>query len=57
VKWVTINKLVELSGYTENGIRGKKKSGVWLINKHLIKAPDGRVLFNQKAISEWMEGN
>jgi len=56
IKWITINKLSELTGYTENAIRAKIKTGVWLMKKHWLKAPDGRILFNPKAINEWVEG-
>ncbi|MDY6994878.1 MAG: excisionase [Pseudomonadota bacterium] len=55
IGWVTVKKLVELSGYTENAIRAKTKKGVWLKDKHWRKAPDGRIVFNLKEIQAWME--
>lgn len=55
IKWVTIKKLAELSGYTEDAIRAKKKKGMWLKDKHWRKARDNRVLFNVKEIEIWME--
>lgn len=56
IRWVTICKLSQDSGYSENAIRAKIKTGVWLSDKHWRKAPDGRVLFNPEAINEWVEG-
>ena len=29
MKWVLINKLIELIGYTRDAIYAKKKTGVW----------------------------
>jgi len=57
MKWVTVKKLSEMSGYTDDAIRAKKQKGVWLIDKHWTKAPDNKVLFNPKAIDDWVEGN
>ena len=56
LQWITINKLAETMGYSENAIRAKIKKGVWLMEKHWRKAPDGRILFNPDAINEWVEG-
>ncbi len=54
--WITIQKLSDMTGYSENAIRGKKKKGVWRENQHWRKAPDGRILFCPKAIEAWVEG-
>lgn len=54
-KWVTIKKLVELTGYTEYAVRAKTKKGVWHMGQHWRKAKDGRILFNVKEIETWME--
>jgi hypothetical protein len=55
VKWVLINKVVELVGYTDDAIRSKIKKGVWLCDVHWKKAPDGRLHFNIEAIQKWIE--
>ncbi len=55
MKWVLINKVVELIGYTDDAIRSKIKNGVWLKGIHWIKAPDGRIHFNIEAIQKWIE--
>ncbi len=56
MKWVTIKKLANLTGYTEDAIRAKIKKGVWIYGKHCHKAPDNRILFNTKEIELWIEG-
>jgi len=56
MKWVTIKKLANLTGYTEDAIRAKTKKGVWLCEQHWRKAPDNRILFNTKEIELWIEG-
>ncbi len=56
MKWVLINKVVELIGYTDDAVRSKIKNGVWLKDVHWVKAPDGRILFNIEAIQLWIEG-
>lgn len=55
MKWVTIKKLSEVTGYTEDAIRAKIKKQVWQQNWHWRKAPDGRILMNQDKIAEWIE--
>lgn len=57
MKWITINKFHELTGYSENAIRAKIKKGIWLMELHWIKAPDGRILLNPQAINTWVEGH
>jgi len=56
VQWVLIGKVVELVGYTEDAIRAKIKRGVWICGIHWRKAPDGRILFDLRAIYRWIEG-
>jgi len=56
MKWITISKLSELTGYSENAIRAKIKRGIWLKEKHWRKAPDSRILFCPEAINAWVEG-
>ena len=53
--WVLINKLYELTGYTDDAVRAKIKRGVWLLGTHWVKAPDGRIHFNLEAIKAWVE--
>lgn len=56
MKWVLINKVIELIGYSDDAIRAKIKKGVWLAGTHWRKAPDGRLVFNLEALQKWIEG-
>lgn len=56
MKWVLINKVVEIFGYTDDAIRAKTRKGVWICGIHWIKAPDNRILFNIQEIQSWIEG-
>ena len=56
MKWVTIKKLAELTGYTVKAIYNKRERGTWLEGIHWKKSPDGRLQFNIEAIEFWIEG-
>lgn len=56
IQWVTIKKFAELTGYSQDAVRAKIKTGVWLQGEHYRKAPDGRLLMNLQAFSQWVEG-
>lgn len=55
MKWVTIRRFSELSGYSAEAVRSKIKKGVWKYRVHFRKAPDGRVLVNIEEIEKWVE--
>lgn len=54
--YVTIDKFSKRSGYTEDAIRAKIKSGVWLEGVVWKKAPDGRQLISIVGYKLWVEG-
>lgn len=56
LQYITINLLSDISGYSPEAIRQKRKNGIWLEGTHWKKAPDGRILFNHLKIVEWIEG-
>ncbi len=56
MKYVTIKKLAELTGYSEDAIRAKIKKGIWRMGEHWIKARDGRIHVIVEAIERWIEG-
>jgi hypothetical protein len=56
MKWVTIKKAAELSGYSAKAIEHKRAEGVWLEGDVWIKAPDGRILISIEGIEQWAEG-
>jgi len=55
MKWTTIKKFAETSGYSEEAVRQKIKKGVWLWGNHYRKAPDGRIFINNEEIEKWVE--
>jgi hypothetical protein len=57
VRYVTIRKFSDLSGYSEDAIRAKIKNGIWLQDAVWKKAPDGRILMDVKGYEAWVEGN
>jgi hypothetical protein len=56
MKWVTIKKAAELSGYSAKAIERKREQGVWIEGDIWIKAPDGRILVSTEGIERWAEG-
>lgn len=57
IRHVTIGKLAKLTGYSEDAIRKKISTGVWLEGVIWTHAPDNRVLINTEAYNQWAEGN
>ena len=55
MKWVTIRRFSELSGYSEEAVRMKTKNGTWAYKVHFTKAPDGRILINLEEVQKWVE--
>jgi hypothetical protein len=56
VRYVTISKAVELSGYSEKAIRRKIAEGVWVQNRQWRRAPDSRILIDLIGVEAWVEG-
>ena len=46
IRYVTIQRFTEESGYTENAIRTKIRDGIWRYERVWVKAPDGRNLID-----------
>ena len=55
MKYVLINKLCELYGYSRNAIYAYVKKGIWIEGIHFVKK-QGRLYFNTQAIERWVEG-
>ena len=49
----TIKQFCAESGYTDDGVRAKISSGVWVKNDVWLKAPDGRILIDRDAFERW----
>lgn len=56
IRYVTIRKFAEISGYTEKAVRRKMESGMWRPGEIWLKAPDGRILIDIKGFEEWVDG-
>ncbi|AIO96640.1 excisionase [Burkholderia pseudomallei] len=54
-RYVTVLKFCELTGYTEDAVKSKRRDGVWLAGQLWIKAPDGRILMDLEGYEAWVE--
>lgn len=55
-RYVRTKRFAELTGYTENAVRGKIQEGVWIEGVHFRRAPDGHILVDLRAYERWVEG-
>lgn len=55
LRYVTIPKFADESGYTEDAIRTKIRDGVWMEDKVWKKAPDGRIVIIVEGYEKWVE--
>ena len=54
-RYVTIEKAVELTGYTKRAIETKISKGVWLEGMQYKRAPDHRILIDMQGYEKWVE--
>lgn len=54
-KWLRLKKYTQLQGMTEDAFRSKIKNGILIEGVHYIKAPDGNINVNWRAMDEWVE--
>ena len=57
MRYVTIEKASDLTGYTPDAIRSKIKRGDWIEGAVWHHAPDGRVLIDLQGYEKWVEGS
>lgn len=58
MKWITLKRFCEISGYSPKAIYNKKDRGIWKQNIHWRKAPDKKIFISPDAIDLWIiEGN
>ena len=55
MKYVTIGKFHDVTGYSESATRSKIKRGEWLEGDMFTRAPDNRILMNLEAYEKWVE--
>lgn len=56
IKFITIRKLCELTGYTSGALYAKIHRGDWVDGKEYRKAPDGRPLISVEGYNNWVTG-
>jgi hypothetical protein len=56
LRFVTISKFAEGTGYSEKAIRRKIEDGIFVEKLHYFRAPDGRILFDTEAYQRWVQG-
>lgn len=56
VRYLTIEKFADESGYSPAAIRNKMQRGVWIEGRQFRKAPDGRVMIDVQGVEKWVEG-
>ena len=56
VRFATVEKFAELSGYTPNAIRSKIKRGEWIQGYEWQRAPDDRILIDIPGVESWING-
>lgn len=54
---ITLQKLAQESGYSEEALRSKIARGDFAEGKHYIKAPDGRIHFEVEEYLKWVESS
>jgi hypothetical protein len=57
VRFVTIKKFAEESGYIENAVRAKIQKQVWCEGDVWVLAPDGKKLIDKEGYEIWAESN
>lgn len=56
MKFVTVTKFAELTGYSAKAVYHKIENGVWLELHQFRRAPDGRILIDLEGYERWVEG-
>lgn len=54
VKWVKLERYVEISGDSVDSVQARRKAGKWL-NGNQCKIVDGRLWINLPAVEQWIE--
>jgi len=54
MKWIKLNKYLELSGDTSDAVHARRKNGKWLDGVH-CQLRDGKLWVNTEEIDKWVE--
>lgn len=55
IRYVLVEKMAELTGYTPKAIDKKIDDGIWIKGREWIKAPDGRRFVDVEGFNKWVE--
>ncbi len=55
VKWVTVKRAAEITGYSVSSIEHKIQSGMWAQGVEWKWADDNRQMVNLEAVDNWVE--
>lgn len=56
LRYITINKFSEITGYTKAAIHKKISDGVWIEGRIFHRAPDKRIMIDTVAFEKWVVG-
>jgi hypothetical protein len=56
INFVRISKFSELTGYSDDAVRAKIRSGVWGEGAVFVRAPDGAILISIEGYDLWAQG-
>ena len=56
-QWLMVKQFCRTSGYSAQSVYAKCKSGVWREHEIWVKAPDGRMFIDPKAVNRWIESS
>lgn len=54
-RYIRIALFTQETGYTDKAVRNKILTGVWLMGREYIKAPDGTIHMEMEAYQKWLE--
>jgi hypothetical protein len=54
VRFITVDKMADETGYTRNAIYKKCNDGVWRQGEVWHRAPDGRILIDIEGYERWV---
>ncbi len=56
-EWFRQELLPPIFGISSEAARKYRSSGIWLEDRHWRKDPANRIVYNKKAINQWLGGN
>src|SRR5574343_228768 len=55
IRFCTVKRYAELSGYTERAIESKISRGDWTYGRQYVRAPDGRIFVSIEGVEKWLQ--